>query len=476
MLNEIRKIEVTPTSHPFSTAVGRLQFEEMGYMEEEYFMYGTANVYSEVDDHRAEIVYRDLPYCNRFLMRRPVDMSRFRGNVVVEILNSTAGFDIDRMWIGGAAELMRDGAVYVGITSKPNVIVPMKELDPQRYADLSWKVPYRWEVALDGPAEERHIVPVDDTSETGLFWDMLDDLADLLRDGFGRLNGSNFLYLVGWSQSSIYLRSYIRYFENQRPEGRRFDGYFEAGGIHSMAQPLNQSGYPRAAENVRRTELEYMPVPYIAMQTESENIGFRGAESRKEDGDEPDFLFRRYEAAGATHDTQFSLLDYYRGNEDLKTVGLLPQYMGTDPFPNDYPYQFLFNAVYRKLFRWVREGTAPIPGQVIPLDTDGTVFKDTNGNTVGGLRTPALEYPICTYHEYSHTDTSVAPDGRFILFGHQDPFSAEELAKRYGSLEHYGELIRESAVSCANQGFMAPEDIEDFVALQTAKAAELGLK
>lgn len=476
MIRKVRRIGTTPSSHPFSSTVGRLRFEEMGYVEEEYFMYGTANIYSELDDYTSEIVYRDMPYCNRFLLRRPSNMTSFSGNIVVEILNSTAGFDIDRMWIAGASELMRDGAVYVGITSKPNVVVPMKELDPERYADLSWKVPYRWPTDPNIPEEINIVFPRDNESETGLFWDMLNDLADLLRDGFKKKDSGIQLYLTGWSQSTAYLRAYVRYFENKTPESRRFDGYFEAGGIHILAQPLNQSGYPKAVKNVHRTELDYMPAPYISLQTETENIGFGGDMSRKDDGNGPNFFFRRYEAAGATHDTRFTLLDYYEGNEDLKKVGLLPQYSGIDAVPNDYPYQFVFASVYRKLFRWVREGVAPMPGQVIPVGEDGKVMKDSNGNTLGGMRTPALEFPICTYYEFSHADTSVSPDERFVLFGHQEPFPIQKLIDLYGSLAHYSELIRESAVFCAESGFMLSEDIEDFVSLQTAKAAELGLK
>ena len=111
MIRKVRRIGTTPSSHPFSSTAGRLRFEEMGYVEEEYFMYGTANIYSELDDYTSEIVYRDMPYCNRFLLRRPSNMTSFSGNIVVEILNSTAGFDIDRMWIAGASELME---IYSG--------------------------------------------------------------------------------------------------------------------------------------------------------------------------------------------------------------------------------------------------------------------------------------------------------------------------------------------------------------------------
>lgn len=45
------------------------------------------------------MIFEGAPYTNRVLFRMPSDPARFSGNVVIEILNSTAGIDIDRIWI-----------------------------------------------------------------------------------------------------------------------------------------------------------------------------------------------------------------------------------------------------------------------------------------------------------------------------------------------------------------------------------------
>ena len=51
--------------------------------------------------------------------------------------------EIDRMWILGWKMFVRDGDIYVGITSKPNTIAAMVEFDEERYGRLSWANPRR---------------------------------------------------------------------------------------------------------------------------------------------------------------------------------------------------------------------------------------------------------------------------------------------------------------------------------------------
>ena len=83
--------------------------------------------------------------------------------------------------------------------------------------------------------------------ETGLFWDMLTDLAWLLRGDEEqnpiREYKREYVYLTGWSQSGSYLFRYLNSFA-YRPEVARgacvFDGYLSGGGVHSLGIPVNQ--------------------------------------------------------------------------------------------------------------------------------------------------------------------------------------------------------------------------------------------
>lgn len=208
---------------------------------------------------------------------------------------------------------------------------------------------------LAGECDEL-ILPRDTESETGLFWDMLTDLTRYLKgeNPIFPAEKEKFTYLAGWSQSVGYMTAYRNHFAFSEDGENLFDGYLAAGGVHRAVVPLNQDDYGR--EIPYQSKVTYMPVPYIAVQTESENAHFKAYENRQENADTEDLKYRVYELAGATHDTAYSLLDYYEGDDYLEKVGVKPQYAGDDEYPNDYPYEFAFRAIYRHLFRWVREG------------------------------------------------------------------------------------------------------------------------
>ena len=461
-------------SHPFPTARQKLGFDEAGYVEEEYFFEGTANVYEENGKSEKKMLHEAMPYCNRCLVRKPEDPERFSGNVVVEILNATAGFDIDRMWIVGAKELMRDGAVYVGITSKPDVLDSMKRADPERYAAISWQIPYSRPDDRPG-AFDKVALPRREDCETGLFWDMLTELAEVLRSDTKIIpkGKRRYLYLAGWSQSAAYMFTYLNYFAfAEAGKGKSvFDGYLAAGGIHSFVVPLNQNDYGRETD-ITRNMITHMPVPYIAVQTESENAHFGGFETRQEDSDEEELKYRIYEIAGATHDTKFSLLDYYAGDQDMERTGCMPDYPALDDYPNDYPYEYCFYAIYRMLFSWVREGVCPPHGNRIEVDADGENRRDALGNALGGVRTPFLDVPLAAYYPCSAVITE---DGKVVkhgLFGHTEPFSADKLKKLYGNMEQYRRLAEASAKAQMENGFLLAEDGNDCVeeAVRRAKA------
>ncbi len=99
MIKEMKQIPVTKESHPFASAMFHCRLGELGYVEDEYFMSGTGNVYQEGENRKPEKIFSDAPYTTRLLIRRPADPETFSGNVVIEVLNASAMMDIDRMWV-----------------------------------------------------------------------------------------------------------------------------------------------------------------------------------------------------------------------------------------------------------------------------------------------------------------------------------------------------------------------------------------
>lgn len=475
MIRKIYKKECSEVSHPFPTAVRKLGFMEAGYVEEEYFFEGTANVYEETGEKTKRVIHENQPYHNRFLVRKPAEGERFSGNIVVEILNATAGFDIDRMWVTGAKELMRGGDIYVGITSKPDVLDSMKKADPVRYGPISWEISYvRPDHQYGGV--DRAALPRKEDCETGLFWDMLTELAEILRidTEIIPVGKKRYVYLAGWSQSAAYMYTYLNYFAFPEAGGSVFDGYLAAGGVHSFVVPLNQNDYGKETD-VRRNMITYMPVPFISVQTESENAYFDGIKTRQEDSDRVDLKYRVYEIAGATHDTKFSMIDYYAGDPDMEKIGIVPGFPSVDDHPNDYPYEYCFYTVYRMLFSWVREGKSPIHGERIEVDRAGKNKTDALGNAVGGMRTPFLDVPAATYYPYCAVKRAGGEVVKHGLFGHTEPFSKEKLEKLYGNLGNYRKLVEEAAKKQVETGFLLPEDMADCVEEAVRRTAEYGL-
>ncbi len=490
MITKIEKIPITKTSYPFASAEKYCNLSAQGYEETEYYMYGTANVYQSADQSGAvEVASADAPYVNRFIVRAPKNSAAGSGNVVIEIINPTSFMEIDRMWILGHKELLRRGDIYIGITSKPNTIKKLVEFDPKRYGRLSWKnptpdrtVPYDIEAVI----KSKGLLPdIDYSYEPGLFWDMLTDLAWLLRSD----DASNpllpytrdYLCLTGWSQSACYLFRYLSSFA-YRPEVARgqavFDGYLAGGGVRSLNIPVNQ--YEIAADyNFRLSRIEKALQPVIAVQTESENGRFGGWQTSQPDSDHPSLMYRLYEVTGASHDTSYSLVDYYQNDPDLIRIHHLPSYAGKHAQSNNYPSELLFAAAFRNLFHWIRTGAAPNHCERIKVDSEEENCKDAFGNTIGGLRTCLLNYPSGRYSNTSNIEPGMSfvdpasdKDG---LFGYQEGFSCVMLKELYGTLEHYRQLVTQDTQEQVLKGFICKEDATDLIELAVELARKRGL-
>lgn len=481
MIQKFEYVPVTETSHPYATAAVKCRFPEVGYVEDEYFMHGTANVYAH---HQGELMVAaaDAPYVTRLLIRRPRDVKRFSGNVVVEILNATNFMDIDRVWVASREKLIRDGDIYVGISSKPTTVPVMQKLDPERYAPLSWKNPRKPRVPVELTASQAGALSSD--TETGLFWDMLLELPGALKDASISPIKEYlpfYTYLAGWSQSGCYMVTFVNCFAYKDLKNIQepiYDGYFSTGAVPSAAPGVNQEESIRASALVDPEvpgRLRKLYQPFIEIHTESENAHMGSFPTQTPDSDAEDFRYRAYDIPGASHDVKDNMIDYYALDPDLPKTGIFPGYGGMEPYPNDYPYNFIFHRALNMLFDWVRKGVKPPHVPRIQVDEKEDNVVDESGNAVGGWRTAFLEYPTCTYVPVS---TPLKPDFAFGcgLFGHKKPFGAEELKKRYGSLAQYKKMVEDMADKQIREGMLEAADKDDYISMATGFAAEGGLQ
>ena len=89
-----------------------------GYVEEEYFIEGTANTYTTPTGATGTILTSNNPYKTRIVVRRPADKARFNGTVLVEWYNVTNGFDAENMWFFSWEHVMRSGYAWVGVSAQ----------------------------------------------------------------------------------------------------------------------------------------------------------------------------------------------------------------------------------------------------------------------------------------------------------------------------------------------------------------------
>lgn len=471
MISRIVRIPAQNYDEIFSAAGRLCNLKESGYVEEEYFFDGTANIYERTDDGGKTIRYKEAPYTSRFLVRRPEKKENFSGNIVIEIMNSTPGFDLDRSWIITWKQIVRNGDIYIGLMSKPNVIAAMQKFNAERYASLSWKNPIQYDEATT--ERVRHGFGTSPESETGLFWDILMDVAKVVRKDNDLnpvkefVSDNTKVILIGWSQSGGYILRFMKDFADA--EGKDlFDGYFSMGSAAVAAPNLNQEDPGLWSDDDLRPA--NTTKPFIDMHTESDNYDLGGAQTRMVNGP----LYRIYDIAGPSHDTTYSEEEYYAEDTCLRSIGRLMQYNGADEHPNSFPYHFAYQAGLLYLENWIRTGKAPFEIDSIPI-TDGHNAKDQDGNSIGGWRLPQIDLPICAY--YGTSTGSKIPGDSFtqMVYGREEPFTKEDLLSRYNSLDHYKEMIINATDNCIKKGLLLFSDRDEAIERAVKKAVEYGL-
>ena len=150
-----------------SLDLGRpLDVTSLGYVEEEYFFSGTANVYSTPPLATGTIVSSGHPYKSRIIVRRPTSPAQFNGTVLVEWVNVTSGYNNDTLFRGSQDHLVRAGYAYVGVSAqRVGVQVPPAGLtawSPTRYGSLDVRIARAHQVILRSTEQGVVVVPARD--------------------------------------------------------------------------------------------------------------------------------------------------------------------------------------------------------------------------------------------------------------------------------------------------------------------------
>src|SRR5437762_6555068 len=116
-----------------------------GYVEEEFFLSGTATRYEPAGAHDADGKWAvravgEAPFKTRILVKRPKDPARFNGTAVVEWANVTLGHELiiaDLPSIYDGFAHVSVSAQFVGLHGFDENPVGLVSWDAQRYGSLS---------------------------------------------------------------------------------------------------------------------------------------------------------------------------------------------------------------------------------------------------------------------------------------------------------------------------------------------------
>lgn len=451
----------TAESYPFGAADHQetpQDLSKLGYVEEEYLVSGTSNVYTWPTAGPAQIRTPDAPYTTRVLVRKPAKGQKFSGNVVVEMLNPSNLFDLNIGWAMAHEQMVANGDAWVGVTAKPIAVQALKNFDAGRYASLSFANP----LALTDPRNCATVAADSSrTTENGLVWDVYSQVGAWLKSDaptnplrYGsRATRVEHAYGFGYSQTGGFLVNYINGVHPLVVESDGepiYDAYIVAvaGGAFAGAYPMNQCEPSPPATDARR-QFKDVGVPIMRIMSQSDYL--LGIGSRRADSDAPGDQYRHYEMAGAGHATPDELI-FSAASADIIAAGRAVPPASCNEGPRSrFPSSIFFNAALRNLDLWVREGIAPPRAEPI-LVRDGAPVLDEFGNVQSGLRSPFLDAPTSTWY-----GTATGASFCFIA-GYERPLPQSVVDGLYGNHGDYVKAVRGSVRELEDQAFLTDYD------------------
>jgi Alpha/beta hydrolase domain len=411
------RVPLGDPSHDYPFYATDMDLASRGFVEQEFFIQGTATRYATVPLASGTVISTGNPYETRIVVRRPVSERRFNGTVLVEWQNVTAGHDLDAHWLASADHLISEGYAWVGVSAQRvgvhQPVSGLKSWSPVRYGSL--------DVTAGGTI-------LDDS----LSYDIYSQAAQALRhpagiDPMGGLHPQR-LIAIGASQSEGRL---VLYHNSIHPLAGMFDAFF----LHIGGGTL-------------RTDLD---VKVFKMNSETE---VAGGVPRLPDSDR----LRSWEVAGASHvDRQFvdaqAPLDARDGITPASSVC-------TNPPLSQVPFRFALNSAIDLLVRWERFGIAPPSAPRIELASAAppvVIARDEHGNALRGVRLPQHAVPTAT-------NTGVNSGTGFCrLFGSHVDFDQATLDALYRNHGAYVAGIAEATAVALRSRWIGLADAEQTI-------------
>ena len=437
--------------YPYSATVDDLA--KYGYVEEEFFVEGTANRYTAPAGATGAVVDGGHPYRTRIMVRRPASRAAFNGTAVIEWNNVTPGHDLDIDWLQAHDYWMRTGYVWVGVSAQRVGVEALKVWNATRYGTL--------DVTHGGT------ITNDDLS-----YDIFAQAAQVVRapagvDVVGGLRVQR-LFATGHSQSAGRLATYVN---SVHPLAPIFDAVVVHGGGGRI-----------------RSDLGTLKVWKLLSETDV--LGSQASVRQPDSAN-----FRSWEVAGDSHvDQQFVASSRKLTQRDGNPVapgptpgagrgtaaaagsgaatpatgrggtgpGTTAAAMGTAspcdrPPYSHVPFHYVMNAAFDHLQRWVKDGTLPPSAPPIETSSAGppaVVTRDDHGNALGGIRLSEHAVPTGV-----NTGQNAGP-GFCRLYGSHTDFDAATLTSLYPTHNAYVSAVKSATEKNLKVGYILKADAD----------------
>ena len=433
-------VAVGDAAHDYPFYASIVDLARTGYVEQEFFIQGTANRYETPAAADGRVLDGGHAYKTRIVVRRPKDAARFNGTVILEWNNVTAGHDLDIDWFQSHDHFVRAGYAWIGVTPQRIGVEALKVWNATRYGTLD---------VTDGGT----------ITNDALSYDIFAAAARAVRapgavNVLGGLKAER-LFATGHSQSAGRLATYVNAVHPLAPV---FDAFVVHGGGGKI-----------------RTDLT---VKVWKLLSETDDLGNQAAIRQ------PDTRsFRSWEVAGDSHvDIQFAA--YSRqltardggpvapgfsaglgGRATAASTTAAPAAGGAvrgatggqceRPPYSHVPFYQVMNAAFDHLVRWVKDGTLPSPAPPIEIASAGPpaeAQRDKAGNALGGIQ--LAEHAVPT-----GVNTGVNSGPAFCrLYGSHEDFDAATLAALYPTHEAYVSAVRSATEKNVKAGFILRVD------------------
>jgi hypothetical protein len=418
------------SAHNYTFFATNHELAARGYIEEEFFIEGTANRYNTPAQTTGTVIDGNHPYKTRVVVRRPADAKRFNGTVLVEWYNVTNNFDAENMWFFGWEHMLSDGYVWVGVSAQNVGITALKKFSSERYGTMD--VTHGGTVMGDA-----------------LSFDIFSQAGQALKnpgkvDMLGGLKPRHVM-AIGESQSAQRLSTYVN---SINPLAKVYDGFILLSALNTKI----------------RSDLN---VPVWKISTEFD-VTSGEAKARQPDSD----MFHAWEIAGTSHVDHH--LRMSREPLELRDIGTSSEAAfaptcGVPTVGTRVPVQYVIASALDLLVRWVEKKTPPPAAPPLMTTMNGNqivVARDANGLALGGIRLAEVAVPTAV-----NNGTNTGP-GACARWGYYKPFDLATLNKLYPAHAAYVSAVEKVTNENLRAGFILKADAE--TTIQEARSSAIG--